>query len=214
MALQLKPKHQFTCICMRLETKKSYAFLYCCFFFFSCEIWKTWNMFLFVLMVQSFFCCCFFKFTNVDYLPKSQSCYWLWLLLKEGGTEADGKMTTEIPTQIWAWVSVAQVAIWTSKILTGCHGDSSLQCQKGPEKSPASEARTQILYLRFSSGRLPSVCNQIWPFTFYRFVFKQDAATFLCIICLNKATVSDSFYVYHADLFLNLYKLLLIVTLF
>lgn len=181
MALQLKPKHQFTCICIRLETKKSYAFLYCFFFMWDLKDMK----YIFVLMVQSFFF--FFKFTNVDYLPKSQSCYWLWLLLKEGGTEADGKMTTEIPTQIWAWVSVAQVAIWTSKILTGCHGDSSLQCQKGPEKSPASEARTQILYLRFSSGRLPSVCNQIWPFTFYRFVFKQDAATFLCIICLNKA---------------------------
>lgn len=198
MALQLEPKHQFTCVCIRLETKKSYAF----FFFFMWDFFcfngpKVW---------------CFYFLVNADYLPKSQSCYWLWLLLKEGGTGADGKMTTEIPTQIWAWVSGAQVAIWTSNILTGCHGDSSLQCQKGPEKSPASEARTRFLYLRFSSGRLPSVCNQIWPFTFYRFIFKQDAATFLYIICLNKATVSDSFYVNHADLF-HLYKSLLVVTL-
>jgi len=70
------------------------------------------------------------------------------LLLKEGGTGADGKMTTEIPTQTWAWVSVAQVAIWTSKILTGCHGDSSLHCQNGPEKSPASEAWTLIFIFK------------------------------------------------------------------
>lgn len=67
------------------------------------------------LMVQRFGVFIFVNFTNVDYLPKSWSCYWLRLLLKEGGTGADGKMTTEIPTQIWAWISVAQVAIWTSK---------------------------------------------------------------------------------------------------
>lgn len=66
-------------------------------------------------MVQRFGVFIFVNFTNVDYLPKSWSCYWLRLLLKEGGTGADGKMTTEIPTQIWAWISVAQVAIWTSK---------------------------------------------------------------------------------------------------
>lgn len=142
------------------------------------------------LMVQRFGVFIFDNFTNVDYLPKSQSCYWLWLLLKEGGTGADGKMTTEIPTQIWAWVSVAQVAIWTSKILTGCHGDWSLQCQKGPEKSPASEARTQIFIFKIFLWL--SVLTKS-DHSFYRFVFKHDAATLLYIIFLNKATVSDSF---------------------
>lgn len=182
---------------MRLERLKSFSF-----FFFFLNGPKVW-CFYFILLF-------YFYLTNVDYLPKSQSCHWLWLLLKEGGTGADGKMTTEIFTQIWAWVSVAQVAIWTSKILTGCHGDSSLHCQKGPEKSPASEARTLIfLYLRFSFGHFPCICTKLDHSLFIGLFFKWDAATFLYIICLNKATVSDSFYDYYAYLFLGVYKILL-----
>lgn len=44
MALQLKPKHQVTCVCIRLETKKSNAFILC-WYFFSCETGKTRHFF-------------------------------------------------------------------------------------------------------------------------------------------------------------------------